>query len=978
MNLKFLCFLILSLVFSSLLGGMSLLPVSGNESSTDQESNSSRSPKNYLHPLLNISSVVYDFELYGDSYIIATEHGIQIYPLQEIKNFSRITTIPLPGAVKDILIMQDVLIALCDGFGIAGINLQDLEGEINPIFLELEGSFTNIVEDGEYLFVSCGEQGIATVQMSQIESSISEFILVSLFPLDNQRICDITFENGKLFAIILPLGDYWNYLLVIIDYAEPSQPILLYESLSIGSFIEGIIVKNNTIYYWDYFLKVFCIWTYETPNNVTYRNHLYLYNPIKDTVIVDEIAYFALGTAGFGFMNVLDYESIEQPSTIPLNDVALKIKVSGQKAYVLIGTHNSGYAIQIIDLSDPYIKTYTEAIKTYGQLDHMVIKDSIAYTGSSSWFQIYDIENPMHPELLSTIDINASILDIKTDGNELYISNFDNGIFIFNITSLTNPVLISNITLNHPAWDIEISDGYAYLANHGGGLTVVNISNSENPQIITSIQLSDESGWAREIALQNNFVYLACGNGGFEIIDITNPAQPTSVSVLDTYGNAANIEIRNSIVYLSQSWGDFLCINVSNPYEPQIISRWGMNGVFTFYKDELYILRGSNRLYRLNITDLSDISTIDRIQVDTYNVGFNLLNIHKGIIYYGDESVWYQFNYTSYVLNFNRTEINLSIGRISTWEISDIFFVYSVKGCPYFVIKSIQEPQVMWVISVVNPVTSIAIRENRVYLAFGINELLLVDVSTDGRELDMHKISTSEEITKIVLHNDYIIVHNGATICNILKDNALATVDYFGNFITENDIVDIKGYKNHLFIQTENHKVIIFDISNPVLPICSGEIDYSTFLSKELKHIAIENNHLFLQFYDEIQIYKIENPLQPEYVTNYHIYDITEFVVIENYVIGLTDFGQFLEIAIFSKSYSQGDFYYVFDLESQYVSLKSRAGKIYFLSSNFQVWEFDFEAWIQHNKLLNWLTSGGILIGIAVFLGGYIYIKKRK
>ena len=59
--------------------------------------------------------------------------------------------------------------------------------------------------------------------------------------------------------------------------------------------------------------------------------------------------------------------------------------------------------------------------------------------------------------------------------------------------------------------------------------------------------------------------------------------------------------------------------------------------------------------------------------------------------------------------------------------------------------------------------------------------------------------------------------------------------------------------------------------------------------------------------------------------------------MIENYVIGLTDFGQFLEITKFTKSYGQGDIYYIFNLENQHVSLKSRSGKIYLLSSNFQL-----------------------------------------
>lgn len=206
------------MVFSSLLGGILSLPVSSAESSTVEDPNTWRTPNSYLNPLLSIPTKVYDFELYEDFVIIGADNGIQIYPLQEIQNVSKVTTIPLPGAVIDILIIQDILIALCDGFGIAGINLQDLEGEINPIYLELEGDLNNLVVEGEYLYVSCGEQGITAVQMSQIDGNISEFSLLSIFLLDNLSIYDIEIENGKLFSITRQIDDRWSYHLVIIDY----------------------------------------------------------------------------------------------------------------------------------------------------------------------------------------------------------------------------------------------------------------------------------------------------------------------------------------------------------------------------------------------------------------------------------------------------------------------------------------------------------------------------------------------------------------------------------------------------------------------------------------------------------------------------------------------------------------------------------------------------------------------------------------
>ena len=115
----------------------------------------------------------------------------------------------------------------------------------------------------------------------------------------------------------------------------------------------------------------------------------------------------------------------------------------------------------------------------------------------------------------------------------------------------------------------------------------------------------------------------------------------------------------------------------------------------------------------------------------------------------------------------------------------------------------------------------------------------------------------------------------------------------------------------------------------------------------------------------------------PEYVNYHFVDDFSEFVVIENYFVSLTGSGYILSVVKFSNSYKQGDFYYNFILENKYLSLKSRSGQICLLSSNYQIWEFDFASWIQFNIFSNWLIYGGILGGIAVIII-YKLLKNRK
>ena len=111
-------------------------------------------------------------------------------------------------------------------------------------------------------------------------------------------------------------------------------------------------------------------------------------------------------------------------------------------------------------------------------------------------------------------------------------------IFILLIISCHRPIpdenghtfrILSTCSLPGYAEDLDIVNDLVYVADDQGGLQIINISDSENPFVVGEY-MSEKS--IVGIAVRDTFAYLALAsssNGGLVILNIVNPAEPVFV-----------------------------------------------------------------------------------------------------------------------------------------------------------------------------------------------------------------------------------------------------------------------------------------------------------------------------------------------------------------------------------------------------------------------------------------------------------------
>jgi hypothetical protein len=138
---------------------------------------------------------------------------------------------------------------------------------------------------------------------------------------------------------------------------------------------------------------------------------------------------------------------------------------------------------------------------------------------------------------------------------------------------IEQPTLLGSLDTDY-AWEIAVKDNYAYVADYHSGLKVIDVSNATNPVLAGSIG----TNMAVKIAVKDNLAYVADETVGLRIIDTSNLSNLTIIGTCDTYG-AYGVAVKDNFVYVADHHAGLKIIDASNPYAPILVGSLDTNGV---------------------------------------------------------------------------------------------------------------------------------------------------------------------------------------------------------------------------------------------------------------------------------------------------------------------------------------------------------------------------------------------------------------
>lgn len=169
---------------------------------------------------------------------------------------------------------------------------------------------------------------------------------------------------------------------------------------------------------------------------------------------------------------------------------------------------------------------------------------------------------------------------------------------------------IGQVDTNGSASGIVLSpdEKTAYIADGDGGLKIINISDPLHPQIIG---VYDTDGYAESVVLSHDgtIIYLADYDHGLHIINVSTPTVPTLLTSMPTPSYAKNIKLSadGQTAYIADGDSGLQIIDVSNPSTPTIIGAlntygWAEGVALSPDEKTAYIASGNGGLYIIDIT----------------------------------------------------------------------------------------------------------------------------------------------------------------------------------------------------------------------------------------------------------------------------------------------------------------------------------------------------------------------------------------
>jgi large repetitive protein len=127
------------------------------------------------------------------------------------------------------------------------------------------------------------------------------------------------------------------------------------------------------------------------------------------------------------------------------------------------------------------------------------------------------------------------------------------------------PLALASIAIPGYANNVDVSGSYAYVASGNAGLQVVDVSDPSHPAIVSSL---DTDGIAIDVRVFGAFAYLADGPAGLKIIDISDPLAPHLAASVDTAGVAQDLKIDGQFAYIADGAAGVAIVEVSDPLHP--------------------------------------------------------------------------------------------------------------------------------------------------------------------------------------------------------------------------------------------------------------------------------------------------------------------------------------------------------------------------------------------------------------------------
>jgi len=460
-------------------------------------------------------------------YVAAGNEGLRVVDVSDPHNPLEVGFYNTPGYAWDVFVSGSFAY-VADGE--TGLQVIDVTTAYAPQFkgaLDTPGTAMDVVISGSTAYVADEDQGLRVLDVSNPAAPTE----VGFFKTASRAV-GLAFSGAYVYVADDAAG------LRIIDAANRSAP------KEIGAL--------------------------DTPGNA-YAVDI---NPVTNTAFVAD--------SGAG-LRAVDISTKTAPKEVGQFDVAgcyaNDIKVAGSYAYLI----DTAHGLRVLNITNPSELSQVFLFNSPAPTDIEVYNNYAYVPAGSAGLRVLDISNaaePLESGFFDTPGYAYAVDVFVPEGSQkIYaaVADWDKGLRVIDVSKPTAPYEVGALDTSGMARDVEVLFPYAYVADDNGGLQIINLNVPANPQLSGTCSQQGcmpPGGSARGVSVaakpDSNLVYayVADGEKGLRLIDVSDPSNPSQVGFYDTPGEGNDVALSptHAYAYVADGFsGGLQVVNVANP-----------------------------------------------------------------------------------------------------------------------------------------------------------------------------------------------------------------------------------------------------------------------------------------------------------------------------------------------------------------------------------------------------------------------------
>lgn len=506
-------------------------------------------------------------------------------------------------------------------------------------------------------------------------------------------------------------------------------------------------------------------------------------------------------------------------------------------------------------------------ITTHGNATQLAVKGHNLFVATDLGIDIIAITKPASARMRGHFNTAAPVIDISLYGNHLALLLANNDIQVINIQHATRPQQIAYFNNPDKTHALTLGEEQLFLAQGAHGITGYQIMDN------SLIQISHyrTTGYAQDIALKDDILYIAEQGNGLTLADVSLPGLIHWLGSHQQLGDLLQVSVDHGQALVLNDKNKLLLIDTRRPNEPTVINSYSLEAA-----PHQIRLRANHAIIANDDLTLLDFSSTPP-QYSNESLDFG-----QGVNYGGERRVFIRGN-LAYVADWFS---GIHIYDISVATQPQLISSFHTQGSPKGIVVRgnyayvADDDHGLQIINIKNPASPFLvsqlqtpglayipiIEKNRLYLASHRGGFQIIDIKKPNNPVLLGSYDTPGKAWSIrVIKNIAYVAddESGLLIFNVKDPENIYQIGQFNPGGAAEDVI-IDG--NHAYVTFFDNGVFILDISNPEKPVRLSHI----MTAGNARGIAKKNSMLYIaDWLAGIQVVDISTPRKPLTIDRY-------------------------------------------------------------------------------------------------------------